>query len=397
MELRLLQTQLRTLAALEETDAPVISCYLNLAAEADPYRQALDERVHVLRMGMPGKARAHFEEALAAIEMYLGTRLLAASRGAALFSRAGAQPFFLPMQFQVVLPHSVSVGCTPNIYHLVELKDTYHRYVLLLCKHDNARILEVNLGAITAELLLKRPELRQRALREWGKDYYRSSHQELSQFASQQIGLIDQLMAAQGHTHLIVAGDAKVVALVTKLLPGHLRAKLVDTVSAKQGARTEDLVAAALASFVEQEEQESRLWVERLQQCVMKDGLGVVGAEASLGALQQRQVDVLVLSKDYDLGTGWRCEGCARTLLVLGRPQGCIYCGERAFREVNLREEMVRLAELTGARVEVVEQSEVLSRMEGVGCLLRFRASNVRRSFVYTQVQGWQSSLSTIL
>lgn len=34
---------------------------------------------------------------------------------------------------------------------------------------------------------------------------------------------------------------------------------------------------------------------------------------------------------------------------------------------------MVRLAEQTGCEVEVVNQSEALTRLGGVGCLLRFR------------------------
>ena len=96
MELKLLQTHLRTLAALEVTDAPVISCYLSLAEPAKSYRQALDERVQILRAGLSGRVREHFEEALAAIEVYLGTRLLPNSRGAALFSRGGDRPSFCP-------------------------------------------------------------------------------------------------------------------------------------------------------------------------------------------------------------------------------------------------------------------------------------------------------------
>ena len=202
-------------------------------------------------------------------------------------------------------------------------------------------------------------------------------------------------MAAQGHTHLIVAGEAKIIQLVTGLLPGRLRSKLVDTVSAGAGTSTEELVAATLASFVQQEEQESQLYVDRLQQYVMKDGLGAVGVQASLETLQRRQVDVLVLSKAYDLGHGWRCEGCSEIFFKSDRPHGCLDCGDRRFCEVDLRAELVRRAELTGARVEVVEQSDTLTRLGGVGCLLRFRGSQVRRSFVYSEA-GWKQSGSLL-
>ena len=91
------------------------------------------------------------------------------------------------MQFEVVVPHWICIAPAPNIFHLVELKDTYHRYVVLLCANDSARILEVNLGAVTTELLLQRPDLRQRAVREWGKDFYQSSHEDVTHFVGQQI------------------------------------------------------------------------------------------------------------------------------------------------------------------------------------------------------------------
>ena len=55
----------------------------------------------------------------------------------------------LPMQFAAPLPNWIAVYPTPNIYHLVELKDNYHRYVVLLALPDRASILEVNLGAAT--------------------------------------------------------------------------------------------------------------------------------------------------------------------------------------------------------------------------------------------------------
>ena len=58
------------------------------------------------------------------------------------------------------------VGSTPNIFHLVELKDTYDRYVVMISIEESARILEIHLGKVTEELWRERPELRQRLGRE---------------------------------------------------------------------------------------------------------------------------------------------------------------------------------------------------------------------------------------
>ena len=167
MELKELQQHIRTLATLEETSSQVISCYLNLEDGTAGYRNALDERAGILRKTFAGEERKDFEKALGRIEDFISTGLRPGTKGVAIFSSGGAQPFFLPLQFRVPLPNWIVAGSTPNIYHLVELKDTYHRFVLLISTEESARILEVNLGEVTEELWRERPELRKRVGREW--------------------------------------------------------------------------------------------------------------------------------------------------------------------------------------------------------------------------------------
>jgi len=43
-------------------------------------------------------------------------------------------------------------------------------------------------------------------------------------------------------------------------------------------------------------------------------------------------------------------------------------------RQFDIKEEMVRLAEQAGCGVEVVEHSDALMQLGGVGCLLRYAA-----------------------
>jgi hypothetical protein len=82
-----------------------------------------------------------------------------------------------------------------------------------------------------------------------------------------------------------------------------------------------------------------------------RNGLAVAGLEGSLRALEQKRADILVLAKAFD-----------------PPPEA------RGARKVNLKEEMVRLAERSGCAVEVVEHGdELLREFGGVGCLLRYR------------------------
>lgn len=152
MDLNELQQHIRTLATLDVSEDLVVTCYLDVERGVQSCRTAFTERVAVLRRAVAREHETAFEEALARIVSFIKNDLRPDSKGMAVFARGGCQPFFLPLQFRVPLPTSIAVGATPIIYHLVELKDTYHRYVIMLCTEERIRILEVNLGAVTAEL-----------------------------------------------------------------------------------------------------------------------------------------------------------------------------------------------------------------------------------------------------
>ena len=72
----------RTLAILPESDAPFISCYLQLEEGHIKNRSALDEQIYRLKKTLYGKTLPDFEQALEQIEAYLASGLLRHARGA---------------------------------------------------------------------------------------------------------------------------------------------------------------------------------------------------------------------------------------------------------------------------------------------------------------------------
>lgn len=374
MERKNLPQHVRTLATLPVTDAPVISCYQTLAAGRLADRNAFDDRVQSLRRGLSIQEQHAFDAALTRIEEMLAMELSANSKGLAAFSRAGEQPFFLSLQFQVPLPNWLAVDSAPNIYHLVELKDTYHRYVVMLVTEDSMRILQINLGAVTAQMWEERPELRHRVGREWTKSHYQRHRKERTRkFLKNAIEVLNQLMSAGGYRHLILAGQPSITSQVQENLPRHLQEQLIDIVRASGATRLSDVVEATLSSFIEAEEQESRTTVGNLIHQLRTGGLAVVGTGPSFCALRCGRVDVLVLSKEYDPGPGWWCENCGHIDVESEVPQACPNCNARAFRRFNIKEQMVRKAEESDCTVEVVNQSDELIHLGGVGCLLSYR------------------------
>lgn len=373
MDLQTLQSHIRVLACLEETEAPVISCYLNLQPGESGGRNLFESRMRLLRSAQPGVSRIAFSEALAQIRAWLCSSLADESQGAALFARGGNRPFFRALQFQVPLPTWIAIGPTPNIYHLVELKDNYHRYVVLLSTDVSVRVLGINLGAVTEEVWRTRPELRRRVGREWTRQHYihhRSAR--INQFVNEQIAVVDHLMQSGGYSHLIVAGAPRLTSQIRKSLPRHLIRKLVDIVHASKNDSISDVVAATLASFLEAEERESVALVEQLQRELYGHGLAVSGTEPTFQALREQRVDALVLTRDYQPDPGCRCTVCGWTALDRATADDCPACGRAAVNAMEVREEMVRMAEQAVCHIEVVNHNDLLAELGGVGCLLRY-------------------------
>ncbi len=371
-----LQRHVGVLACIDETQAPFVSCYLDLARGEAGYRMALDDRAFALRATLDDDARTDFEAALGQIEAYLAERLRPDAQGVALFVRQFRDGgFFLPMQFAVPLPNWLVVNPSPHIYHLIALKDTYHRYVVMIATQAWVRIAEVSLGAATVKAWTEQPELRARVGREWTQAHYESYRREdTTRFLTEQIELLQRLMAAGGQTHLILAGDPRLTSEIRRVLPPSVTAKLVDTIPVTSRDAAQDVVAATLSAFVEWEEQESQAVAARFIRGIRTQGLAAVGAAACMEALRQRRADVLLLARDYKPEPGRRCASCGAFGTEREVLAACRECGQPALRLVDTREELIRLAGQRECPVEVVEYCDPLMALGGVGCLLRYRA-----------------------
>ena len=373
MELKRLEKHIRTLATIAETDAPLISCYLDLSNGVSGSRDELEVRFQLLRKCVPAGAVTEFDASRSKIDAFLSGRLAPRTKGLAAFARAGEQPFWLALEFDVPLPTWIAVGSTPNIYHLVELRDNYDRYVILLASETSARIIGVNLGSATEQLWRSRPELRRRVGREWSKDHYQDHRRERTkQFIHDQVRTLDRLLSEGGYGHLILAGNSRMTSAVRRELPKRLAEKVVDFVPAGRTDAVSDIVASTLQAFLEHEEMESQAVAEKLITQIRTHGLAVAGPAASMEAIKAGQADVLVIIKGYDPGQAWQCIACGTAEFELPRPNTCPRCRNHRLREFDVKGELVRLAEQRLVAVEVVEHSDALMSLGGIGCLLRY-------------------------
>ena len=369
-----LRRHIAVLACIDETEAPFVSCYLNLEQGEDNYRNALEDRALAMRSTLEGNAKADFDAAIGQINDYLSGTLRPGAKGVALFSRhCRGGTFFLPMQFAAPLPNWIAVYPSPNLFHLIALKDTYHRYVVLLASQAWVRILEVNLGAATTKAWTEQPELRERVGREWTKAHYESHRRErTSRFLKEQTDLLESLMVAGGHTHLILAGDPRLTGRIRRTLPKSVAAKLVDTIPVASRDKQDDVVAATLSAFIECEEQESQAVAARFVQGIRTQGRAAAGAAACLEALREQRANLLLLSRDLLPAPGWRCAACGVIRIAHPAPAACTECGKKSVQTVDATVELVRLAGQQNCPIEVVDHCDPLMALGGMGCLLRY-------------------------
>ncbi len=370
-----LSDSILTLADIEESPAPFISCYLNIENGQKSALETIEHRARLLRRILKGKDLENFDESIGAIKSYVKRELLPEAKGLAFFVRSSFEKeFYMPLQFAVPLPNKLRLYPTPNIYNLIELKDTYERYLLMIATTEWVRIIEVNLGAATVQTWSEHPGRRDRVGEGWSETQYQlfRNHRE-NQFLQEKLATLEKLMHSDDHSHLIIAGDPQITARIRGALTPHLNSKLMDIIPASHRDAETDIVTATLSIFVEQEEQDSQSIADRLIQAVRTQGPAAVGAKDCLHKLRQGKVDTLVMLQDYHPDPGWVCSTCDEMGENPPETDLCAHCNSNTVRPADLREELVRQAGKIDCPVEVVECSDVLLELGGVGCLLRFR------------------------
>lgn len=341
MDYSKLNKHIHTLACLPETGAPVISAYFDLTGNTPGILFTFRQWAAAVRRTFPQGAREAFDDAAAKIADHIP---LLRGRGAAVFARAAEPPFFLPLSFALPLDPHFHAGGLPIIYPLVELKDRFNRFVIAIVDTSSARIIEVNLGDYSVELITDRPALRERVGREWSRQHYQNHARDRERrFLKEKIAVIESLMAKRGHNSLIIAGEPRHVTRLKEALPPHLAQRVVGEI--RQGFndhRLAEIVSHAIDSFTRAECEEAHDAVASLMLAVRAGGLATVGPESVARALSEHRVEKLFVSCDLDLAD---------------------------------RELLVREATRQDIPIETVQHCELLDHNGGAGALLRFHAS----------------------
>ena len=341
-EMESLRSHITQLVNLPETEAPMISAYLDLLENQDYLRSKLSQWANTARSTQSPDQRAAFDAARMDVEEAISGEWPDEIQSVAVFSRRGLNPFLLVVPFSVSLDPYFTAASVPAIFPLVQLKDRFHRFVVVISTEEVSRIFEVTLGAVSEEFLTRRPELSERLGREWGREHFHQKRRENDRrYVSDQVTIITNLMAKRGLNHLILAGNSRSVAPLREALPKHIGSRLVgEIMKSPIKGDTSAVLEEAIDKFIEAESAESRDTVTRLNEQIRRGALAVVGVEQSRDAIIGGYAAQLVISEEL---------------------------------HESVREDLTRLAAARNLEIEVCEGDDLLALHGGVGCLLRYR------------------------
>ncbi len=373
-----LRDRLEKLANFEPVDLPVVSLYLNLTPDQhgrDNYetflRKAFAERLKAFE-DKPA-ARESLERDAARIQSYLEDEVHRSSNGLAIFAAAGVGEFFDAVQLDAPLDeHWLFLGPVPHLYPLARLFDQYPRYASVVLDTNQARIFVFGLGSVEKREEVTGTKTRRSSMGGWSQARYQRRAENFHlHHVKEVVETLERIVRDEEIQHVVVAGDDVVVPLLKEELPAHLREKLVDVVKIERSAGEDEIVQATLEALRQKDAETDSERVGELLGAWQSNGLGVVGPESTLRALQMGQVDELLISATpQDLKAVQKFPEDSPTGDVVVATSAAAPAEEN---QLKLSDELVTRAQQTGARIRIIEDPALLKEFGGVGAFLRFR------------------------
>jgi len=334
-----LRKNIIALASQPECEEPVVSAYFDMEKPLPALLAEFGAWVWTARKSFEAQNRRQFDRAAANVYNWLKNKS-GKCRSAAVFARDGDPQFLMPLQFKVPMETYFQADKLPAIYPLVEIKDRFKRFVVVLINQDCARIIAMNLGETPVEILTERSEVAERRGREWTPEHSLNHNREGDKkFINEKVSIIEQLMAKRGNNALLISGEARYVSQLVEALPKALQEKRVDQIhTGVRDERLRSILEDAIGSSLAVADGESETAVKGLVRAYRTNRCATFGVSSTTSALQMGQADRLIIS--------------------------------RVLRHED-REVLVRLASQHGIPIETVRGSLLLDAQGGVGALLR--------------------------
>jgi peptide chain release factor subunit 1 len=364
------------------TGHPIISLYLDLdperfataPARATQIRSLVDQAARDLDSvtGLSHDDRVGLRADLQRIDDYLNSREPPFQGAGALgVFCSGQDDLFEVLQLPRPVPGRVVIGRSPYVEPLVASRQR-RRWLVALVNRRLGRVLGGPADRLEEREKFDEYVHGQHDQGGWSQARYeRSIEKDTDDHLRRVAEAVNQRWRSEHFDRAALGGPVEIVPRVEAHLAAEVRAALAPgRVELDLSSANDDEIRRALAKLVaEDEKQQERGALDRLAAGVRSGGRGVGGPEATLAALNERRVEMLLVEPGFD-GRGARCRSCG--LLMLSAGGRCPADGGPMEEIDHLQEAVIEAALAQGAEIMVVRHHPDLGPLQGIGGLLRF-------------------------
>lgn len=369
---------LQELLAIGHQPHPVVSVYLDTRwgdeDQRDRVRVFLAEQA---RLASKGGGESLYR-AIETVETYAAGLIRARydewATGTAIFCCTPIN-FFRVLRTRLVFdPMRFIVDSRPHVLPLVQALQEFPE--LLVCAVDShgAHLIEMSLGVSDVEAQVSRPFPGRHGMGGWSqlrfqKHIHRILERNLRDSAEALAGFSDEVPGAL----IVLAGTTPIVREFERHLPARILERVIGHIPypswSTEGELRETLLRNALPLALRWKRRQAVEIRERVVEEASRGGLGVIGREEVVAALNEGRVHRLLLDPDYDRA-GSVCLVCEA--VIPGREARCSYCnGELS--TIPFTEALVRRAISDDAEVVFIPPGAELPNGRRIGAQLRHR------------------------
>jgi len=377
-----LKTLMDRFAKIGTTEHWVVSCYLKLEPRDRArgkyqikLKNRIKQRMNALeQLGLSKSERDEIDRDLQRIREYLDDSThLPTGRGIVIFA---CEPLDL---FEVIpLPHvfrsRLVVDRSPLVRELVALHDEFGLVHCAVCDRTSARFFRVTAFGIQ-ELSGRSPESATRAgrFRSTGTgagehNFNRRIENEKERHYADVAEQLLELSKSEGARGVVIGGNGTDPAALIPHLHPYVNKDLLGTIKINpKSATTSEVMDAVLAVRRESERSWEEKHGDQLREGVAT-GWAVSGVEETLRSLAIGQVRTLLVDPTAAMN-GYRCKDTGRLTIEEST------CGEEGGAQgvPDIVDEAIEEALRQGCHVDVMENKEARSEMDGLAALLRFK------------------------
>lgn len=298
---------------------------------------------------------------------------------------ADVEGLWREIRLPIPLPSSMVVQQNPYTRPLSVLLDEFPRYCVLVADTRNARLFSLHLGDfeeypdlfIQDEVPDRVRAKKSMAVSAWGvysgmgdqriqRHIQDHVHRHLRHVAER---TFDSFKKERFDRLIVAAPDERTLSLLTNHLHSYLRRRVKGEFLARPEDDDQALKDKALETARDVEHQEEQRLMDRLVGLHFSGGLGVIGLQGVLDALNMGQVHTLVMKADYSI-PGYVCP---QDHHLSAGEASCPVCGGTLQPMERFPDEIVQEALTQGAEIEHVTVEHEGFDPYGIGALLRFR------------------------